>query len=271
MGSIDQNLRLWNDRYDWSHRGEAWSTWWGGSEAQWFGCIYPRIHAFIPVRSILEIAPGHGRWTQMMKNQCEKMTLVDLSESCIKACRERFRDDTHITFYVNDGKSLEMIPNGTIDFVFSLDSLVHAEKDVLEAYLAQLAYKLTPNGVGFIHHSNLGMYVDPATGKLPYFLRNLHWRAETMTARRFKEYCTISSLECIAQEVINWGIETSFTEPVLNDCFSIFTRPESVWSRPNRIFVNKQFMKEAAHLNKTMELYNVTSFRGISAKPISDR
>jgi len=50
--------------------------------------------------------------------------------------------------------------------VFSLDSLDHAEGDVMEAYLGQLAHKLTPNGVGFIHHSNLGMYVETSRNKI---------------------------------------------------------------------------------------------------------
>jgi cyclopropane fatty-acyl-phospholipid synthase-like methyltransferase len=39
------------------------------------------------------------------------------------------------------------------DFVFSFDSLVHVESDVIENYLTQLAKKLKPNGIGFIHHS----------------------------------------------------------------------------------------------------------------------
>ena len=43
-------------------------------------------------------------------------------------------------------------------FVFSFDSLVYAENDVIAAYLSQLARKLSPDGVGFIHHSNIGAY-----------------------------------------------------------------------------------------------------------------
>src|SRR4030095_8370524 len=44
-------------------RGEEWSSAWGGSEAQWLGAIFLRIRAFIPTDTILEIAPGFGRWT----------------------------------------------------------------------------------------------------------------------------------------------------------------------------------------------------------------
>jgi hypothetical protein len=51
-----------------------------------------------------------------------------------------------------------MVPDDSIDFVFSFDSLVHAEADVMQAYLNQLVRKLKLNGVGFIHHSNIGEY-----------------------------------------------------------------------------------------------------------------
>jgi len=255
MPTVEYNLRWWDEKYDWSHEGEKWSSAWGGSEAQWYGTIFPRIHAFLPAYSILEIAPGYGRWTQMLKESCEKLVIVDLANSCIESCKKRFHKDTHITYHVNDGKSLAMVEDATVDFVFSFDSLVHAEADVIEIYLAQLSRKLTPNGVGFIHHSNIGVYVDPLTGELPDFLYNEHMRATSMTARRFKEFCSAVGLQCIAQEIINWG-----TKAALIDCFSLFTRRDSVWGRPNLIYINKSFMDEASYLRKVMLLYAKSSY-----------
>src|SRR5207253_469039 len=160
MPSVEENLSTWDRSYDWTQGGDEWSSAWGGAEAEWFGTILPRIHSFIPAGTVLEIAPGYGRWTHYLKDSCEKLILVDLAERCIDACKQRFASSSHITYHVNDGKSLEMIADNSIDFVFSFDSLVHAEADVLEAYLSQLAKKLKPNGVGFIHHSNLGMYSE---------------------------------------------------------------------------------------------------------------
>jgi ubiquinone/menaquinone biosynthesis C-methylase UbiE len=255
MPTIEENLSKWNERYDWSQKGERWSTAWGGSEAQWYGTLFPRIHAFLPADSILEIAPGYGRWTQMLKAHCKKLTLVDLAESCIEGCKKRFHNDTHITYHVNDGRSLAMISDASIDFVFSFDSLVHVEKDVIQAYISQLAQKLTPNGVGFIHHSNIGVYVDPSTGELPDFLLNEHWRATSMTARCFKGICSAAGLQCISQEIVNWG-----TNAALIDCFSLITRRDSAWARPNRVLINKTFMDEAAYLSRVMMLYTESSY-----------
>jgi 2-polyprenyl-3-methyl-5-hydroxy-6-metoxy-1,4-benzoquinol methylase len=262
MPSIRENLQMWSAKYEWEKEGEEWSRTWGGSEAQWFGTVFPRIHSFIPTATILEIAPGFGRWTHYLKDYCNKLIVVDLSEGCIEACQQRFAYDSHIFYHVNDGKSLEMIADNSIDFVFSFDSLVHAESDVIQSYIKQLSRKLKANGVGFIHHSNIGAYkeVFSLSKKLPFYLRNAliksgfidltHWRAFTMTARIFEGYCEESDLICIGQELINWRTRR------LIDCFSLFTKRTSVWARPNEIVKNPYFMKEASLTKKLSKLYS---------------
>ena len=136
----------------------------------------------MPARTILEIAPGFGRWTQFLRPLCEDLIVVDLSPKCIEACQARFAEYGNITYHVNDGRSLDMVPNDAIDFAFSFDSLVHVESDVLHGYLSQLAQKLTPEGVAFLHHSNVGAYVDRATGQLPADFVNKSSRALSVSA-----------------------------------------------------------------------------------------
>ncbi len=253
MATIEQNKQVW-DR-DWPDEGQGWSVAWGGVESQWFGTILPRIQAFIPTDTILEIAPGFGRWTQYLIDHCHDLIVVDLAEKCIKACENRFQAYSHVKCHINDGKSLDMIQDRSIGFAFSFDSLVHADNDVIEAYLKQLAIKLTPNGVGFIHHSNIGAYVNGSMGVQTSDLSNAHWRAENMTARLFQEYCEKTGLQCITQEIINWGGE------VLNDCFSLFTCKGSVWSRPNKVITNASFMDEVKHFSRMSQLYATSSFK----------
>src|SRR5436190_1772119 len=168
----------------------------------WYGALLPRIHRFLPTTTVLEIAPGYGRWTQFLKDHCERLILVDLAENSIAHCRRRFAGSSQIEYHVNDGRSLAMIADESIDFAFSFDSLVHVESDVTEAYLRQLRRKLRPDGVGFIHHSNLGRYrrLAAATRQLPRRLlgpllaRGLAidlpaWRAESVCAASFAEQC----------------------------------------------------------------------------------
>lgn len=118
MASIEENLKVWNDEYDWPHAGDEWSANFGGTEALWFFVLYPRIYRFVPSPVILEIAPGYGRWTQFLKDQCHSMIAVDISERCVEYCKTRFAADTHIQFQVNDGSSLDGVPDHSIDFVF---------------------------------------------------------------------------------------------------------------------------------------------------------
>lgn len=269
MPSIAQNLKAWNESYSWVGDGEEWSDDFGGTEALWWFVIYPRIHRYLPAENILEIAPGGGRWTQFLKAQCQALVGVDLSARCVERCRARFASDTHMKFYVNDGTSLEVVPDGSIDFVFSFEALVHAEQDVIEAYLIQLARKLKPNGVGIIHHSNLGAYPGRlkilecqrrlpsairrilTVGKLEYLLRiHVGWWATSMTGALFRKYCEQAGLKCLSQELINW-----VGSRCLVGAISVFTRANSRWDVKSSQFENGQFMKNAKRNVRLAQLY----------------
>lgn len=265
MPTIDDNLTNWSSRWDWSERGDEWSRWWGGTDAMWHALLLPRLHAMLPARRILEIAPGYGRWTQFLKDRAEHLDVVDLTPACIEACQERFATSTNISYYVNDGRSLEMIEDASVDLAFSFDSLVHAGADVLDAYLAQLALKLAPDGVGFLHHSNAGSLTAatwlakhvPERWFTPLMRRGVvldlpAWRDETMSAARFREGCEAAGLACIGQELIAWE-----NGPYLLDALSMFTRPGSRWERENRVVRNPLFYAEARRMRR---LYAAGSF-----------
>src|SRR4051812_30475920 len=98
MPSVDQNLKAWSQTYSWPQNGEEWSSVWGTSEAQWYFAIYPRIHLFIPCETILEIAPGYGRWTTYLMKHCNRFVGIDLSPSCVRECMQRFASETKATF-----------------------------------------------------------------------------------------------------------------------------------------------------------------------------
>ncbi|MBV8847801.1 MAG: class I SAM-dependent methyltransferase [Bryobacterales bacterium] len=271
MATIAENLTVWNTTYAWPSGGDEWSAAFGGTEALWYFVLYPRIHRFVPAPTILEIAPGFGRWTQFLKTQCESMIAVDISEKCVEHCRMRFASERHLKFYVNDGISLSSIPDNSVDFVFSFDSLVHAEKEVIAAYLVQLERKLSPDGVGFIHHSNIGAYGGRLTLldgylKLPSKIRqafltrdavsrllsiNLQaGRARSMTAALFREYCLTAGLKCIRQELINWTKGRA-----LIDALSVFARPHSRWDTNPTCVNNHAFVKNARITSRLARVY----------------
>jgi len=229
---------------------------------QWYATVLPRIHSFVPAEKILEIAPGYGRWTTQLKDLCKELIAVDLNHKCIDACRQRFADQPHVKLFANDGKSLDMVEEDSIDFAFSFDSLVHVDASVIASYLDQLAGKLTKTGIGFFHHSNAGEYRSyfSWTQGLPLVRRllrpfgvnaGLHDRDLSMTARTFAACAETAGLTCIGQELVNWS-----TKRLLIDCFSVFTRQDSAWDRDNRVLRNRQFMHEARNVSRIATLYS---------------
>jgi ubiquinone/menaquinone biosynthesis C-methylase UbiE len=268
--SIEENLDRWSEGHDWRYGGDPWSKPWGSSRGQWYRSILPRIQAFLPVPAILEIAPGFGRWTEFLLEYCETLIAVDVTPKCVEACRERFADRSGARFEVNDGHSLPMVADSSIDFAFSFDSLVTVEAETLAGYLGELARVLKPEGVAFLHHSNFGTYerstralapLQDSFDRLPSLARagllrsgtyrGMHWRAPSVTALRFSELCEDAGLHCVGQELVNWegGL-------LLLDCLSVVVRPGSRWDRPNRVVKNRLFRMEARSIRRSGYIYD---------------
>jgi ubiquinone/menaquinone biosynthesis C-methylase UbiE len=241
--------------YEWIQAGEEWSEPWGGSVAQWFGSILPRIQAALPATTILEIASGFGRWSFFLKEHCQHLHLVDPDPQCMDACRRRFGSVAKISFHLNRADSLETIPDGSIDFIFSFDSLVHVRRQTIETYLGQFPAKLKTDGLAFIHHSNLGEYASSifrraralvGKGKAP---AADHQRDPEMTAGLFRELCQRHGLKVVCQELVNWRGRR------LIDCFSTIARHDSKWQSVARPFRNPAFMLETKLIRRLARHY----------------
>lgn len=263
MTTIDINKAAWDGDYDWPEAGDEWSRAWGGPYMQWNGVLRPRINQHIPAKRIVEIACGYGRWTQYLKDYCEELIVVDLSEECIEACKKRFRDCDHIQYFVNDGKSLEFVESSTTDFIFSFDSLVHADEGVLSAYMAEFSRILTSKGTAFIHHSNLAEYINRLVlarrrpwmkkiyGGLGLLDRNLHWRDESVSASIVKNLAESAGLACVSQELVTWG-----NGKMMLDCMTSLAKSNNENKNESRFYKNYKFMEEASNLSKLSMLYD---------------
>ena len=258
MPEVDENRTNWTAGWEWPEQGDEWSAWWGGTDALWHAGLLPRIHAWVPVGTLLEIAPGFGRWTAYLAELGERVVAVDLTERCVLACRERFASRSNVEVHQNDGRSLPMVADASVDFAFSFDSLVHAESDVLGAYMGELARVLRPDGVAFVHHSNIGAYprqtrlARRVRGRLhgPLVRRGLivnmpAWRAESVTADSVAGQAEAAGLACIAQEKVNWEFGRH-----LIDAFTVVTPRGSRWERPREVVENPRFTEEAARARR---------------------
>jgi SAM-dependent methyltransferase len=246
MPNLDWNHQMWTEESTWTTAGEEWSDAWGNSEAQWFGSLYPRLHRLLPARRILEIAPGFGRWTRFLLPQCENYTGIDLSPTSIKACRETFAHYSHAAFHQNDGLSLQAISDQSFDLIFSFDSLVHCEMEVLASYVPQIIDRLTPNGLAFIHHSNL-FEVTGGEQETP----SPHHRASSVSAQKVADLIKDGHGAVLLQEKINWGSLT------LDDCITIFGKSSAFGHSENVVIQNQQFMGEATLIKQFQFPYSI--------------
>jgi SAM-dependent methyltransferase len=125
---------------------------------QWDNLIYPEIKDF-DFTNVLELAPGHGRNTNKLRKLSKEITLVDVNETCINACKSRFGlqvEGCKFNYYVNDGCHLKVVPDNSITTIYSFDSMVHFDKTIVREYMKEFKRILAPNGKGFLHHSNYG-------------------------------------------------------------------------------------------------------------------
>lgn len=236
--TVDENRKFWKE-YAWPQDGEEWSGDWGGAEAQWQWCIRPRIARWLPAGRILEIAFGHGRWTRFLAREAKIVTAVEISAECLDYCCKRFSSPNalpsevlhNVDFSLCNGRTLDGISDGRIDFAFSFDSLVHAEADVIASYLREVARVLKPGGAAFLHHSNFGAYPgSPAQGG----------RVRDMTSDLFATLALVAGVPCLVQERITWGDGRE-----LRDCLS------TIWkgaASEHPVLYNDEFMIHANHV-----------------------
>ncbi len=155
--TIENNKHKWDKEYHWRQHGDEWD-----GQARycrqpydvWKGSLIE--HLILPhvaqTTTALEIAPGHGRWSQILADRVDKLTLVDLSPSCIDHCKKILSDKSHVKFHVNDGKSLTVIPDDSLDFIWSFDAFVHIDKTTTASYISEFSRVLKTGGKTIIHH-----------------------------------------------------------------------------------------------------------------------
>jgi ubiquinone/menaquinone biosynthesis C-methylase UbiE len=239
MPSIERNLEAWDRSYHWSGHGDEWTDqarFCGKPYGEWKDSI--AVH-FInpnlgPASTALEVAPGHGRWTGYLAKKAEKLVLADLSPSCIGFCRRRFSGMDNISYHVNDGRSLPFIKEASVDFIWSFDSFVHMEKDVIASYFSEFSRVLRPGGKAIIHHAGrnhptLGLhaFLKPLgfIGERVYQLLsmgrvNTHdgWRSN-VSREMVRELAGDCGL-IIEAQVDSWGKDKEYNTGLFKDCIT---------------------------------------------------
>ncbi len=128
--------------------------------------------------------------TQYLSILASKLQIVDLNESCIEFTRNKLKHHVD-SYFVNDGKTLPVLDESQ-DLVFSFDSFVHMNRNVIEDYIKEIDRVLVPGGYGFIHHSNFGGGEDLS-------FRNLAGRSN-MNIETFRSIVISNNMKIISQD-----------------------------------------------------------------------
>lgn len=212
--TVDNNLDAWSN-WDWSDKGEEWSN-----NPEWKESLveYVLLPNIPEDCRVLEIGPGGGRWTEYLITRAKKIALVDLTQKCIELCKERFSNCENIDYFINDGRSLDMIDTESIDRVWSWDVFVHIQASDIRPYISEFSRILVSGGRAIIHHSKNGR-------------DDRGWRSD-MTAEKMHEFCNENNLRVVSQfnswnEGKNW-IWPDFPSGDGPDIISIIEKPIEV-------------------------------------------
>jgi SAM-dependent methyltransferase len=180
--SIGQNRAHW-DGCDWTERGEQWT-----SDASWKATIADVIRREVPPRSVvLEVGPGAGRWSELLRTRAAHLVLVDISATCIDLCRERLGLGPDIEYHLIDGEDPLDVDAESVDVVWSYDVFVHMDPTDVNRYLAEFERILKPGGRAIIHHSGEYAY-EAAAFRAP------------MTREWFAALVRRNGLDCESQD-----------------------------------------------------------------------
>jgi SAM-dependent methyltransferase len=152
LNSPELNRAIWK-AWNWDSGGEEWSR----GEAWKQSIVRCFLDRHIPSSSsILEIGPGGGRWTEALLARASSYLGIDISSSCVEACRARFGDDDRAQFVVGSGSDLEPVASASIDALWSFDVFVHINRSEVDKYADEFDRVLKPGAIAIIHHGTVG-------------------------------------------------------------------------------------------------------------------
>ena len=178
--SATLNREIWNN-WDWQAHGDEWTL-----SAEWKDSLERQIlRKHIPAgKSILEIGPGAGRWTEFLQPLSASLIGVDISQKCVDLCREKFRSAGNTKFLTTQGNNLAGVEDKSVDAIWSFDVFVHIDEQDVAGYVREFRRVLRPGGVGVVHHGK-----GPVHGG---------WRSN-LTAGKFKELLQAQGLTLVEQ------------------------------------------------------------------------
>lgn len=242
MPSIDWNRQAWGADHEWDAGGDEWSGMAAHCKVPYPEWKQGLVEAFLmpyvgPERDALEIAPGHGRWSETLIATSRSVHLVDLNPECLDACRARFAAADTVTYAQTDGSSIPA-DDACCDFVWSFDSFVHIDPKVVFAYLVEISRVLRPGGYAVLHHADktaAGIAVAPrlapygkpgkvATRIIAQHMLTSGGNRSDLSGEMVAERAEREGLR-VVQQTDRWGPAGRSTVDLYHDVITVFRKP----------------------------------------------
>lgn len=248
--SVESNLRVWDELHPWKEDGDEWK-----GQAHTCNLLYEIWKKSVVDRliapyardgmTIVEIAPGHGRWTEFLLPYAARLILVDISANCLTHCRKRFLGRTNVETHLSDGRSLPLEPEDGVDLVWSFDSFVHIAPADIRGYLQEMSRVLKPGGTVVIHHAGrrhralrfAWLRRAGRLGRTIYRLlsmgfdeRSDGWRSD-VSAQSVRKMAALAGLQ-VVEQFSRWGDGQVSGVPRFGDCVSVLRRPNTADESP---------------------------------------
>ncbi|KGQ18535.1 Methyltransferase type 11 [Lysobacter dokdonensis DS-58] len=199
--------------------GEPWkeSAYYADAE-QWTFVFWDPAHPFrsyfdrLDLRNTIELACGHGRHAERTAAMAGSLTLMDIHQANLDACRARLGHLPNVRIERNNGYDFRPVEDGSATAIYCYDAMVHFSPDLVASYLQDAARVLAPGGMALFHHSNHD------SGSDRHYGLNTHAR-NRMTLERFSELAREAGLEIADSRALDWG------EAVELDGLTLVRRP----------------------------------------------
>jgi len=173
MPSVKWNLDNWSHslQQHQTHEDSPYGDQWGTPETkpQLKDVIQTWLEPFVGAdKTILEIGPGGGRWTQYLLHS-KALYCVDINPLMLDYIAERFSNPSNLNVYLSQGNDLPKLAAGTVDFMFSFGTFVHIEPDDISRYLRNLKPLLHPGSDVVIQYADK---YKPKAAKNIHFSQN---------------------------------------------------------------------------------------------------
>lgn len=103
---------------------------------------------------VLDVGCGMGRIEKSLAQYCKEIHGVDISGRMIRFAKNNLKEHKMCFVYKNNGKDLSIFKDNKFDFVFSIITLQHLEKEDAYAYISEMCRVLKPEGKVYLQLPN---------------------------------------------------------------------------------------------------------------------